>query len=114
MITTNKNNNSFEAFIRCSCERCGLLIDGIDFDFEDYGVGGFVKIWMAREAGFNNDPWANIWQRLKIAWDVFRGRRWYINDMVLGREGVQELHAACQTALDMWPETKEANLLRTT
>lgn len=111
MLEINKNGRDFKAAISCTCQRCGLMVDGFELEYDsesaERGSWAFVKVWMYREAGWDAGSWAGFWARIKMAWDIIRRKRWYVDDMCLDKEGVNELRTACDLALKNWPEKGE-------
>lgn len=104
----NFRKDGFEAVIRCSCQRCGMWMEGFTFDCwhgDDEGrehASPLVTIWWWKDSGMVG-LWAGFRRRLRMAWDVIRGEKWWVGDMIVGRDEIIELRDACDRALSEWP-----------
>jgi len=104
------DKHSFTEFVQCSCRYCGgLVVDGIEFDYETTDVGkrgvAWVTIFMVKQIDYHYQP--GFWERVKLVWDLLRGRRLGVDDISYDKHGVEKLRDACEVALAHWPTREE-------
>jgi hypothetical protein len=86
-------------FIPCSCQAGGLLVRGIDFEYDDEPHS--VYIYNVHTVGRDK---LGFWQRIKDAWSILWGRNIRLDDAVIDKEGIIKFRDVCQDALNRWPE----------
>ena len=101
-------------FIKCQCGHCGgILVEGIDIDYYETlwkkgTATAFVQIGPVKKAFYGGYK-PTLWERIKAAWSVFRGKEanLYYDDIVLCKEGVQELQQVCTDLVEHWPTPED-------
>jgi hypothetical protein len=89
-------------FIPCNCPEGGMILHGIDFEFEEPIIPPLVYVYHVHSPGVFSMP--TVWERIKNAWSFLFGKSIYLSDVILDGEGVIKLRDACQDALNRWPE----------
>ena len=92
----NKSKNNITCFIPCACQTGGLLINGIELEYDEEPE----YIWLFNLHTYNERP--SLWQRIKDAFSILRGKKVYLDDMTLNKEGTIKLRDNCQEILDRW------------
>lgn len=115
---------SFEQFIKCSCKYCGgVLVDGIEIDYDytetcskRYPPTASVHFSFVKKRDMHHVECWSFWQRLKLAWKVLRNKfdDFYLDDIILEREGMQKLRDTCDLALSHWPTREQLDRPRPT
>jgi len=84
-------------FIPCDCTEGGVIIRGIEIDYEPPVP---LVFFLIAHAG---DRAPSFWERIQYAFKFLGKGRVYTEEFILNGPGVVAMRDACQDALDRWP-----------